>query len=145
MSQLNIKQLESRLADGIKHPKKEFRLALSYRVSVLGPCWVVATYSKVHQGYTKITFNKWRDYTHRVVAQLYYGEIPEGLIVSHLCEVVGDIGSRSCVNPSHLVLETQQNNVLRSPTRANRYQQMRAARAARKLQKLDAALPAARV
>jgi hypothetical protein len=45
---------------------------------------------------------------HRVVYEYFRGEIPEGLVLDHLCYV------RNCVNPWHLEPVTQYVNVHRS-------------------------------
>ena len=42
---------------------------------------------------------------HRVSYQLFKGEIPEGLVVRHQCN------NRKCVNPEHLELGTQKDNI----------------------------------
>jgi hypothetical protein len=42
---------------------------------------------------------------HRVSHELYKGAIPEGLIVRHRCN------NRKCVNPDHLEVGTQKDNV----------------------------------
>lgn len=44
---------------------------------------------------------------HRLAVQLDGREIPEGLVIDHLCRV------RHCVNPAHLEIVTNRENVLR--------------------------------
>jgi hypothetical protein len=57
---------------------------------------------------------------HRVVWELLYGPIPDGLQIDHLCHVPEDCNAgvdcphRRCVNPVHLGLATPRSNVLRS-------------------------------
>lgn len=57
-----------------------------------------------------------RDYrAHRVSYEHFRGPIPEGYFIDHLCRV------RCCVNPDHLELVTNKENVLRGfgPTAMN--------------------------
>jgi hypothetical protein len=56
---------------------------------------------------------------HRVVYELFHGEIPEGYQVDHLCSVP------LCVNPSHLEAVTPRENVRRTWERGRGYSQRR--------------------
>jgi hypothetical protein len=54
-------------------------------------------------------------YVHRLVYETEVGEIPETLVIDHLC------GVRNCVNPAHLEAVTHTENVNRgAATRLNR-------------------------
>lgn len=46
-------------------------------------------------------------YVHRYAYNVLVGEIPPELIIDHLCR------NRSCVNPEHIELVTQRENILR--------------------------------
>lgn len=54
---------------------------------------------------------------HRIAYRELVGEIPEGMVIDHLCAV------RHCVNPDHLEATTQAENNRRSPNHAERKRQ----------------------
>ena len=57
-------------------------------------------------GYGRIEVNGKKIAVHRLVWELLYGEIPEGKVIAHTCDV------RSCCNPDHLFLATQSENMI---------------------------------
>lgn len=59
------------------------------------------------KGYGKCQFRNKELFAHRVSYAWAYGEIPSGKVIDHLCK------NTRCVNPSHLEVVTQRENVLR--------------------------------
>lgn len=67
-------------------------------------CWEWTAY-KSALGYGNFKVQGKHQLSHRVAFELYKGSIPNGNIVRHTCN------NRSCVNPEHLVLGTQFDNM----------------------------------
>jgi hypothetical protein len=82
------------------------RMAKSYTISSTTGCWEWNK-SLSKQGYGTFTANNKRYRAHRATYMALVGDIPEGLVLDHLCR------NTRCVNPEHLEPVTQRENVLR--------------------------------
>lgn len=74
-------------------------------------CWHWAGYIQSN-GYGSVGIKidgTWKKmYAHRLMYTYLMGEIPEGLVIDHLCRV------ECCINPDHLEAVTQSENMLRA-------------------------------
>lgn len=69
-------------------------------------CWVWMNHLD-RDGYAGLVVNRKYNVIHRHSYKLFFGEIPNGLELDHLCKV------RCCVNPHHLEPVTHQENAVR--------------------------------
>ena len=79
-----------------------------------GPCWEWLGYRDKY-GYGHTTFDRRKTAAHRLSYELFRGPIEAGLVIDHLCR------NRACINPDHLQVVSQAENVRRgdSPMAAN--------------------------
>lgn len=76
------------------------------RLAAESGCCLEAQFGEIDKdGYRRITVGDRRIRVHRFVWLLCFGEIPEGKIVRHKCD------NPPCVNPFHLLLGTNEDNV----------------------------------
>lgn len=72
------------------------------------PCWIWGGAISAATGYGRATVRGCKDSAHRAMWSQERGPVPPGMVLDHLCEV------RACVNPDHLRVVRQRENVRRS-------------------------------
>src|SRR3954464_9159650 len=75
--------------------------------SAPGGCWLWTKSINTRTGYGQIKVSGCLLQVHPWSYRFHVGEIPEGLVLDHLCRV------RACVNPYHLEPVTHRVNILR--------------------------------
>lgn len=83
------------------------RKPVVYHINEKG-CWICTSHKDDNRGYPEFHYNKKTITIHRFMYMIYVNggkEIPKGLCVCHTCD------DPKCINPEHLFLGTQQDNI----------------------------------
>lgn len=70
-------------------------------------CWIWIGSTRSINGYGQFLFNGKLVQSHRISFEIFKGDIPNGLVIDHLCR------NKICVNPEHLEAVSNKENILR--------------------------------
>ena len=83
----------------------KFKEVINTRTALSGSGCVEWTGYTAGSGYPEFRIGKQAFAAHRVSYEYFHGPIPEGLMVRHTCD------NKRCINPSHLIVGTHQQNM----------------------------------
>lgn len=79
--------------------------AISIKYYIEDGCWICSSHKEIQDGYFQVVRKGKLIRLHRYTYQLFKGNFDEELIVRHTCD------NNLCINPEHLILGTDDDNV----------------------------------
>jgi len=100
-------KIENSIRNGLKRRKKIKYKKVFCSYSNLGDCWeCISYYYKKDWSYPRIMRNYRLYQMSHYIYKKYFGSIPKGMCVLHKCD------NKKCINPEHLFLGTQKDNMM---------------------------------
>lgn len=91
------------------HSLEQVRQRMMSKVEMVSEsgCWIWMGANKGDREYGRVYIGRKKYHAHRMMYELTFGQIEDGLVIDHLCRV------HSCINPYHLEVVTSKENILR--------------------------------
>jgi hypothetical protein len=118
----------------LKDKEVQLKIILSRTIENKNGCLEYTGY-RMEKGYGKIQIFKRNEFVHRYIYSLLNGDITEGACVLHKCD------NPPCINPEHLFLGTQKDNLIDMQKKGRRYRKVQTEDVAEIIKRFHSGIP----